>query len=510
MSTRTLVETEQNKGLAAPIALASTLFALRTGMRAALLLLAPALIFIFFSQFFAQTDPDYWWHVRTGQLIYENGAVPRADMFSYTVEGQIWVAHEWLTELLFYLVHHWFGYVGNVALFGGINALTWLVVYITCRRWGIGELGAAMLMTWGFAMSIGSTANVRPQTLTALFIAITALLLTRYRQGERRALWPLPLLMALWVNLHGGYVIGLALLGVTIVGEALAQRLRQPAVNLKPLLVAATLSAVATLLNPHGVEALLYPFTYAGTQNASMQYIAEWQSPNFHSSSFLLFGAGLLLVIVVGVSRRPLSITEALWTLAFAIMALQSVRHIPLYAVVVMPLLGGRLQAELPALRNSLAAWRRPTLLAAVIWLALIASVMAIVVPAERRSTLQLGREPGAANYPVGAVEYLRAHGLEGNLFNEYVWGGYLIYQLYPERQVFIDGRADVYGDAFIEKYMAVQRLRPNWREVLDEHDVRLALVAKDGPLASALSIDGDWRESYAGKVERLFVRQTP
>jgi len=478
----------------------------KLGLRAVLLLLAPTLLFIFFMHFLPGTDPDYWWHVRTGQYIYETGAIPTVDIYSYTAAGKPWVAHEWLSELMFYVVQRQLGYVGNVALFGLLSMLTWLAVYATCRRRGIGELSATALMIWGYVVAMGSI-NVRPQMLTALLLAVAALLLTRYKQGQPKPLWALPPLFALWVNLHGGYVIGLALVVLTVGGEALSHVLRRPAAPIKPLAAIAVFSAAATMLNPNGVEALLYPFSYAGTQNASMQYIAEWQSPDFHASLFVALAASLLLAIVLGIGRRPLGISEVLWTLAFGFMALQSARHVPLYAVVIMPLLAARIQAEIPALRNSVSTWKRPAVLG-VTWLMLAAIVLATLADPEKRSKLQLGYEPSSATYPAGAVEYLRVHNLEGNLFNDYGWGGYLIYQLYPERRVFIDGRADVYGDAFVGSYIAVHRLQPNWRQVLEEHGVPLALVGKDSVVATVLSADPAWREVYAGEVERLFVRE--
>jgi hypothetical protein len=476
------------------------------GLRAALPLV-PALFLIVSLHVFVKTDPDYWWHVRTGQYIYETGTLPRGDIYSYTVANQPWVTHEWLTELLFYQVQRQFGYVGNVVLFGVATALAWLTVYASCRRWGVGGLGATLLMLWGFIMAMGSV-NVRPQALTTLLLAISVLLLTRYKQGHVRALWLMPPMFAVWVNLHGGYIIGLVLLGLTVVGEGLALACRRPAAPLRPLLAATVLSAAATLLNPHGVEALLYPFMYAGSENAMMRYILEWQSPDFHDAHKLFLASSILLTLALGLARRPLGVTEAFWALAFALLALQSLRHIPLYAVVTLPLLGARLQAELPAHVRSLVARHRSRLVVLVAG-SLIGCCVALALMATQEGlVVQLGSEPSAATYPAGAVDYLRTHISEDNLFNDYYWGGYLIYQLYPERRVFIDGRSDVYAERLMDRYAAVQQLKPNWRQVLDEHNVRLALVKKDSPLDVVLGIDEGWQELYVGEVERLFARR--
>src|SRR5688572_1602255 len=260
----------------------------RSRVQAGLLILAPMLLLLFARYFVGSTDPDYWWHVRTGQYIVETGTLPRADIYSYTVPDRAWVTHEWLTEILLYVVQQRFGYVGNVVLFGLLGALTALAVYATCRVRGLGEPAAAMLMLWASGIGMAS-ANVRPQIVTTLLLAVCALLLTLYLRGQTRALWPFPLLMALWVNLHGGYVIGLVLLGLTVVGQGAAWVLGRPVAPLRPLVLIAFLSGAATLISPHGLEAIWYPFSYVGSENPSMRYIAEWQSINFHRGSSLFF-----------------------------------------------------------------------------------------------------------------------------------------------------------------------------------------------------------------------------
>lgn len=496
------------------LAVRHTTLGIRTS---ALLIVAPFLMLIALTFWFSQTDPDYWWHVRTGQLILDTGQLPRTDPFSFTSAGTPWVTHEWLTEVIFALIARHFGYVGNVALCALLGAGTAAVVWLTARKHGLGDRAATLLMIWAFAIMLPLT-NVRPQMVTMLGLALTALLLTQYRDGATRALWFLPPLLLLWVNLHGGYVIGLVLLGLTIVGETITltrdqplgarPRLRVPG----PLIVATVAATLATLVNPHGIEALRYPFTYIGTGNASQRFIAEWQSPDFHSAAFLPLAASLLVGLLVGYASRPVRPTELLWTATLTLMALQSTRHAPLYAIVVLPLLGARLRERLPRWPQALARLR-PALATALPlfgWTFLIVGLGALLVGGTTLP-LQTGAAPRAEGYPVAGAAYLRAHPeLGGNLFNTYAWGGYLIDQLYPARQVFIDGRADVHGDALVTRARATERLAPDWRDALAGWDIRLVLVEKDGPLATALRDDPGWRELLAGPVERLFVRSAP
>lgn len=455
---------------------------------------------------FAPTDFDYWWHLKTGQLILDTGSVPRADVFSYTSLDQPWVPHEWLTQIVYALVERQFGFVGLAVLWGALGAGLWWAVYATARLRGLGEPAAIILVMWAAAMAFSITA-VRPQVLTALFLAITILLVTRHKAGHTRALWLLPPLFALWVNLHGGYVIGLVILGIAVVGETAALVIGQKAAPIKPLLVVSVLGGLATLLSPNGLDALWYPFTYAGTGNGSMRHISEWQSPNFHDPSFLIFGASVLFLALVGLGRRPLGPTEVLWSLLFTLMALTSLRHIPLYAIVVTPLIAGRLATEAPWLARPLAEWRRPALLA-LAWPMLLAGLLVQAHQAQATGGAQLGATAGDAQYPREAVAYLREHGTGARLFNEYHWGGYLIDQV-PELPVFIDGRADVHGDALIDRYVRVTRLLPGWREVLDEYGVTLALVEKGKPLDTALAAQTGWEPVLTGAVERIYARTT-
>ena len=476
----------------------------RSSRLATALLVVPMLVAYALLPFRAVTDPDYWWHVRTGQLIHETRSVPKADPFSYTASGRPWVTHEWLTELAMYLVQRQFGYPGNAVLFGVIIALTWLAVYRTCRLRGLGETGALEFTLWAGAMSLGSL-DARPQMITAFFLAVFALILALFRRGRRHLIWLLPPLMALWVNLHGGYVIGLGLIVLALAGELWSRRAAHNRQLPRDLIQCLLLSILVVPLNPHGLKELAYPFSYAGSGNASMRMIVEWQSPNFHEPLLLVFCASLLLAVAVGVWGGSASAGDLLIGLAFTALALRSVRNIPLYAIVVTPILGERLGLWVRAVRRPFSAWRHRKLLLFT-WPPVVL-LLIIVMAVRGGGHLQLAREPSSEGYPAAAVDYLRAHPEDGRLFNDYGWGGYLIYELYPTRRVFIDGRADMYGDAFMETYLKAANVSPGWRETLDHYQVRFVLVPKDGPLAGALEGEPGWHLACEGAVERLFVR---
>jgi hypothetical protein len=493
------------------------------------LLLAPVLALVFTWPALAPTDPDYWMHERTGRLIADTGTVPHVDPYSFTAAGRPWIDHEWLSQLLFYAVQRQLGYVGNVVLLGVLGCLAVVALYATCRRWGVGELPAVVLVVWAFGMSLGSF-GVRPQALTRVLLTVLALLLTVYRQGGNPWLLVLvPPLFVVWTNLHGGVAVGLGLLGLTVAGDAFdalrARSLRgggaedvspearaecpRPAAA-RPLAATLLASVAAVLLTPNGGAGLLYPLAFAFQATGGQQLIAEWQPPDLRQIAFAPFGLSLLLAFALGWIRRPpLRAAEALWAIAFALLALQSVRNVQLYAMVVTPLIGARLRAEFPAFGRTVAEWRNPRRLAALwtatalvlggVWLARFAQ------SADR--PVQLGAEPSAAALPVGGAAYVREHDLQGNLFSQFDWGGYLIYANYPRQRVFIDGRSDVYGQALVDDYVSVVEVLPNWRQVLDKYSIQLVLVDRDGPLAVEIGRDPQWHQLYVGPVERLLQR---
>lgn len=472
-------------------------------------LAAPFLVLIFAKFWFfsaiAPSDFDFWWHLRTGQYIVEQAQLPRVDPFSHTAAGTPWTTHEWLTEVAIFLIQSRFGYAALVGLFAAIATASMLLVYLACRQRGLGQAGSALLMLLAAALGSG-LANVRAQALTGLLVVVWLLLLRRYRQGHRRALWALPPLMVVWVNLHGGFVIGLVLLGLMAVGEAASRLLGRPAAPLGPLLIATVACSGAALLSPHGLDGLLYPLTYAGTGNPSAQFIKEWQSPSFHGANGLPLAAALLLLAVVGLGGRPLGLTDLAWGGLLMTMALVSLRHTSLFGLIVVPLIAARLPTLLPPLGRALRP-RSARLLLIAAWLLALAGVAISYQQAVSLGAPAIGSLPRDVTYPRGGMAYLRDQAPPGRLFNEYRWGGYLIQSLYPHRAVFIDGRADVYG-GLVGEYVKVSRLEPGWREVLDRYGVELALVDKDGPLAVALALDPTWTELYAGQVERLFWRQ--
>jgi hypothetical protein len=459
-------------------------------------------------------DPDFWWHLTTGRWIWAHGAVPHQDIYTFTVPGHIWVTHEWLTELgLAALV--WLGGFTAVSLAFALATLAaWWLAARTAALWGARPYPLAAALYILGVVSGYALWGPRAQMITVLGLAFVGWALTRYRlsQGRSRALLWLPLVMVLWVNLHGGYIIAFALLAAVLVGEAW-KRLAgwSPALGWQAqadLGLVTLFSLLATLLNPNGASIVAYPFQTIGSP-AQMTFIAEWMSPNFHLIEMRPFELLLLAWLLGVILARRLDLSDALLGLGTLAMALQSTRSVEIFAIVGTPL-------AIKAWTQAWDRWRRPKpedpttrptlrpLLAGapvvlVAALVLVRSIVGVLPAAQARSQ--------APDYPKAAADYLAARSMEGRMFNSYGWGGYLIYRLWPQQRVFIDGSADVMGDQLIVQYITVSQLRPGWEGVLDRYRVRYVLYDSGTPLAVVLDHDPAWKAVYRDQVATLYRR---
>jgi hypothetical protein len=475
------------------------------------LLVGCVFLIVFALDFIRPTDIDVWWHLKTGELIAQTGTVPLADTFSYTALGRSWVAHEWLWELGVYLLTRLGGYRLAVAASSIVVVLTCALLYRLVRRAGTNEFVAMAITLWAIALTIPST-GVRPRELTLLFFTYYLARLVDYRAGRARQLWSLPPLMALWVNLHGLFIMGIGLIGLFAIGDFAEWLLGRG----KPpwhLIIVGLATLFATVVNPQGPAMLLYPLGYfAQSDNPSFAHVTEFQSPDFHDPLYLGFAAGLLLCMALGVSRDRPSLRDSLPVVTFAALSLISVRNVPLFAIVASPILASRFVDEfqwarrLPPLQASVVA-------AAVNWLLLICVVgiglLYATTPAGSRR-LQLDVVPNQTDLPIGGVRLIESQNLPGPIFDYEPWGGYLIYHWYPnpDRRVFIDGRLDMYGSAITTGYGDVVAAAPDWRQVLDKYGVKTMLVEKDSALSTLLLADSGWDRIYRGDVEEVFVRR--
>jgi hypothetical protein len=456
-------------------------------------------------------DPDMWWHLRTGQFILEQG-IPRQDVFSFTVPDHRWITHEWLSEVLMWLGYQAAGLYGLILLSAALVSLTFALVYKRCA-------GRPYLAGFTILLAALATApfwGVRPQLFNMLFSAAFVFLVEGFKDGKirRRGLLLLPLLTLLWANMHSGYLVGIAILLAYLAGESISLimgRWQQRGLNwpkVRWLGVMTLASFLIAVLNPNGPALWIYPFFTLGS-NAMQSYIQEWASPDFHQVIFwpfaALLGIGLLGMVA---ARRPLSLTDGLLFAGTAAAGLLSARHIPIFAIVASPVICRYLllaseETRLYALLSGQVREEKAGRLAVLNWLLVLLALVAVAA----WSLAKLGdnEEAVAGRYPEAAVDYLVESGLDDQPgYNSYNWGGYLIWRGLP---VYVDGRADVYGDEFLHYYRRTFDLTSRWQQPLDEYQVVYVLIERHSPLSNLLTASDRWELAYDDALASVFTR---
>jgi hypothetical protein len=471
-------------------------------------------------------DGDTGWHIRTGQWILEHGRVPKRDMFSYTKAGEPWFAWEWLWDVIFGWMHQHWGMAAVLLVSLAIICSTFALLYrLTLRKTQNVVVAAAVVL----AAASGSALHwlARPHVFTWLFLIIFYSLMERAHAGRKRALYWLSPLMLLWTNLHGGFIAGLILIGAYAAGELVSWMVEtEPSVRAAALargrLYAWVLLAciAATFANPYGYKLHAHVFAFLSDRYA-YEYIQEYLSFNFQNpvgkyvEPMILLGA---VAAVWNVYRRKFTylILLGVW----AHLGLMSVRNIPLYMIVAAPpvaacisdLIGELARANVSSAVRKLARGfgqfaaeigqiERLGRIPIISFLAL--ACVGLLLRAEPNDRFRA--EYDVRTYPEKAIEVLRDPSFATGVFTIDVWGGYLIYRLYPNLKVFIDGRADLYGPRFGKKYLDVISGKWNWEKTLDKYHVHTVLLPVDNSLTSTLKESKRWRTTYDDGVAIVF-----
>lgn len=462
------------------------------------------------------TDPDVWWHLRTGQLIIQNHALFHADPYSFTRFGAPWIDHEWLSQLLIFGVYKLAGWGGLSVVFAAVIAASFMVV---CYR-SPGRPYIAGVITLLGAFASAPSWGVRPQMLT-LLLASLLLLLLEHSYGRPKLLWLAPPLMLLWVNLHAGYAVGIALIGLFLLGDALdiAFGFGEPdlsdkstrAERFRTLAVVIVACAAAVMLNPYGPAMYAYPLETLRSR-AMQSYIGEWASPDFHQLRYAPTLAMILATLVLpALSPRRLRPRELLLLSVATYAALRSVRHIPIYALIAIPILSATVQGWIQERAHAgpnQTKQASPTFAKALFNAFLLTSFLIFLLVRVRYVTHRQS-EMEAREFPAAAVAFIAAHRPPAPMLNHYNWGGYSIWKLYPDYQVYIDGRADLYGDAFMNDFAAIYYLKGDaWQSAFAKWGIQTVVLPPDAPLVTALRALPSWETIYSDKQAVVLTRK--
>jgi hypothetical protein len=450
------------------------------------------------------TDPDLWWHLRTGEWIVQNHQIPHTDPFSFTRNGSPWISHEWLSELLFYEIWRFTSWAGLIIFSAILTTTGFMFLFWRCKapaHWAaaataLGALAAAP--AWG----------ARPQMFTFLMASSWLWLLER-GEANPRLLFFIPPLFLLWINLHAGFALGPALLAAFafgLISEGITGTTEWTAVRTELWRLVVLFAACMALvpLNPSGAELYRYPLDVLRS-GMMRSFISEWHSPNFHSASYvplLLIDLALLVVLALRPSRPRGRILVPL--IGTFLAAHDALRHIAIFILLAAPVIvagmpGGRRAWSVDKAKTS----GRFKFVAA----ALVIALLAVFTLAQWFKLTRDQAENEADRYPTLAVAQLKSSNSPQRVFAFYDWGGYVIWKLFPGSRVFIDGRADLYGDEFLRQFQDAMQLRPGWRKTLNQWDVDAVLVPASSALAQGLLLDQDWRRKYHDSDTVLYLR---
>ena len=468
------------------------------GIFAAALILGPRML---------NQDGDLPRHMAIGRYVLQGHLPPVNDIFSHTVPGAPFAPHKWLSGVLFYLAYVIFDERGMVILSAIALATTFTLIYAqSVSRAGL-RLPVFLLVGWG-AVLTSLHWIVRPHMFTMLLLALWLVLTDKLARGETVKLWYFPVLMLLWNNIHGEYLAGFLVTGAYVAGwvwDFLFDREKASLQTGKRLGIVAGLSVLVTLLNPVSVRAWGTVTGWLGNEYL-MSHTDETIPPNFAEPKFLVLLAFLAFsLFLLGMKREKLSTGQAIALAGFSALTMTAARNIHFYGVIAPFLLATTLTGSLgvPLLKRYESFFAEvESRLTGIVWplLTVILGIFLLIY-----SPLAQVERFSPAYFPVEAVNWLKEHPQDGEMFNPFDWGGYLSFEL-PEKKVFIDSQGDVYGETFIRKYEQVITLAPGWQEVLKEYNVDWALVNVDWPLAGALAAEG-WQEVYRDGTAVVLVR---
>ncbi len=504
-------------------------------------------------------DAGIGWHIRTGQMILATHTIPRVDPFSaaaFSVRpGRPWFAWEWLYDVLV-------GRLDSAARLNGVVLFTALVVaavfastFRLLLRRGTNILVALLLV-----LLAASAAMIhflaRPHVLSWLFTVASFWILDSSEKSccdsdskafatsnpkprRVRVLWLLPPLMLVWVNVHGGFLVGFVLLAIYWCSAAwrwlrptgdrfedIFEKIRAGQF-VRVLTLTGILSGLATLVNPYGFQLHLHIYRYL-TNRFLMDHINEFQSPNFHYVAQKCFaGLFLLTLVALAVKKRQAGqarASQALVVLFAVYSGLYASRNIPVSSLLLVLVIGPWLSEAMARFgsrrmgERSFASPRFPQRMQAIefslrghLWpIAMVVLTCWIAAHGGK-----LGAKPlmdahfDAKRFPVAAVNYIEARdeGVQGPLVSPDDWGGYLIYRLYPRVRMVIDDRHDLYGEQFLKSYLKMVNVEPGWQDFLQQHQAHSVLVPKGSALANILAETAGWKAIYSDDVATLFMR---
>jgi hypothetical protein len=448
-------------------------------------------------------DPDLWWNLKTGEVIWTTHTIPVTDLFSYTTNHHAWIPHEWLAQLVIYGAYKVAGFSGLEFLLCLMTVTLLIAGYALCTLYSgnakVAFLGA--LIVWLFA-TIGL--SIRAQMIGYIFFVVELIIIQLGRTRSPRWFFAMPVLFAVWVNCHASFIFGLAVGAAYFAcsflkfraGSMLTQRWH-PACR-RALGLALAGSTAALFINPVGIKLILYPIDTMLHMPVLVGNVHEYaplemSDPRGMALMGLLLGSFLLVMT----RRAKLYWHELLLLGVSTWMAVSHQRMLFVFGILAAPVISRQLAKSWDGYDAKTDNWM---LNAGFIGCACVAVWFAF--PSHANLEQQVAEES-----PVKAVAYIRDHHLTGNMLNEHRFGGYLMWAA-PEHPVFVDGRTDVF------EWTGVFREFGNWatlqtdpNSLVDKYNVSFCVLDPDSPMTRVLPMLPNWKVVYSDSSSVIIAR---
>lgn len=468
-------------------------------------------------------DPDMWWHLAVGESILQHRSVYFVDTLSFT-NLKIWVNSQWMTEVIFAALHKFVGTEGLEAVALALKVIAFLLVFKAMKAPPLTRVWVTILFAFGALPLIG---GVRPQLLSFLFVAWLLLTIHRHRQlSSTRKLeetkWQfanlpmfvsIPLLFAIWANVHSFYPVAFVLLSLAIVADFVNERRKQPSVLgqgwRRQMALTLLLCSVTVMFTPFGWNSPKQ--VIVNIVQSSQLPIEEWKPAVETRHPLVIVWAGLLLLWLICLAwspKRPDAL-ELLWGAFATFSALTGVRMITLWCLIVAPFVGEHigLWTSQPSRPTGARLKTQPPGWLPVAVVSFCAFLTGIVLAIRFSPSEFVKRE--RKEYPRDAVAQFERFVPARNCLTRYDWGGYIAWKLKGLVKVFVDGRADFYPTKVMRDFMTAYFGKERWQEVLNKYGVKVVIVPTDAPIANLLSLKtGEWRCIYKDNVAVIFVRR--
>jgi hypothetical protein len=356
----------------------------------------------------------------------------------------------------------------------------------------------------------------RPHLFSYLFTTLWILVLEQIRKDKSQKWWLLPMLMLAWVNLHGMFVLGIVIWIIYLVGDLFENPsiiwLTSP--KTKSMLLGGALSIFATFLSPSGFGIWRAIASLGGNAYIKSR-IPEYQSANFQIPETWPF----ILILLLAIASFSRSTQKVPWThvfllTSFAGIALYSSRMLPLFAIVSVPIVArafsGWLKEDFPKNR----IWTIETNLNTtnqssngLVWV--FAVILAVALLFKLNIPIDVGNKGNAFSpqfFPIEAVTWLKSNPQNGHVFNEFDWGGYMLLNLWPDQQIFMDGHTHIYGETLTREYEQVITVNSNWKNIFEQYQIKWTILRTQSPIGKMLEAE-KWKTVYQDKTAVILVK---